>query len=80
MPQVTGNIVRERARELRELGRSQVSRYLNSQVGLNHKILMENETSGRTEQFAEVKFKVPQKSSTITAAKIIGFENNYLIA
>ena len=78
MPQVTGNIVRERARELRELGRSQVSRYLNSQVGLNHKILMENKTLGRTEQFAEVQFKTPRKPGIIISAKINSFENHKL--
>jgi len=78
MPQVNGQKVKERAKELRELGSSQVSKYLTSQVGLQHKILMENETLGRTEQFAEVQFKTPRKPGIIISAKINSFENHRL--
>jgi threonylcarbamoyladenosine tRNA methylthiotransferase MtaB len=78
MPQVNGQKVKERAKELRELGSSQVSKYLTSQVGLQHKILMENETLGRTEQFAEVQFKTPRKPGIIISAKINSFENHKL--
>ena len=78
MPQVNGQKVKERAKELRELGSSQVSKYLTSQVGLQHKILMENKTLGRTEQFAEVQFKTPRKPGIIISAKINSFENHRL--
>tara|TARA_Y100000746_G_scaffold77497_1_gene65259 strand:- start:3175 stop:4437 length:1263 start_codon:yes stop_codon:yes gene_type:complete len=78
MPQVRGQKVKERAKELRALGSSQVSKYLTSQVGLQHKILMENETLGRTEQFAEVQFKTPRKPGIIISAKINSFENHRL--
>ena len=78
MPQVNSQKVKERAKELRELGSSQVSKYLTSQVGLQHKILMENETLGRTEQFAEVQFKTPRKPGIIISAKINSFENHKL--
>ena len=78
MPQVNGQKVKERAKELRELGSSQVSKYLTSQVGLQHKILMENKTLGRTEQFAEVQFKTPRKPGIIISAKINSFENHKL--
>ena len=78
MPQVNGQKVKERAKELRALGSSQVSKYLSSQVGLQHKILMENETLGRTEQFAEVQFKTPRKPGIIISAKINSFENHRL--
>ena len=78
MPQVNGQKIKERAKQLRELGSSQVSKYLTSQVGLKHKILMENETLGRTEQFAEVQFKIPRKPGIIISAKIDSFENQRL--
>ena len=78
MPQVNGQKIKERAKELRELGSTQVSKYLTSQVGLQHKILMENETLGRTEQFAEVQFKIPRKPGIIISAKIDSFENHRL--
>ena len=78
MPQVRGQKVKERAKELRALGSSQVSKYLTYKVGLQHKILMENETLGRTEQFAEVQFKTPRKPGIIISAKINSFENHRL--
>ena len=78
MPQVNSQKIKERAKELRELGSTQVSKYLTSQVGLQHKILMENETLGRTEQFAEVQFKIPRKPGIIISAKIDSFENHRL--
>ena len=78
MPQVNGQKIKERAKELRELGSTQVSKYLTSQVGLQNKILMENETLGRTEQFAEVQFKIPRKPGIIISAKIDSFENHRL--
>ena len=61
MPQVNGIKIKERAKLLRSLGATQVSKYLNSQIGKYHNILMESESMGRTEQFAEVDFQNPQQ-------------------
>ena len=79
MPQVNGNQIKERARLLRSLGATQVSKYLNSQVGKYHNILMESESMGRTEQFAEVDFQDPQQPGAITFAKIRKLNNNRLM-
>jgi threonylcarbamoyladenosine tRNA methylthiotransferase MtaB len=79
MPQVNGNKIKERARLLRNLGSTQVSKYLKSQVGKHHNILMESESMGRTEQFAEVDFQNPQQPGTITFAKIKKLNNNRLM-
>ncbi len=64
---------------LRSLGATQVSKYLNSQIGKYHNILMESERMGRTEQFAEVDFQNPQQPGEITFAKIEKLNNNRLM-
>tara|TARA_B110000967_G_scaffold94525_1_gene97145 strand:- start:32 stop:1291 length:1260 start_codon:yes stop_codon:yes gene_type:complete len=79
MPQVNGIKIKERAKLLRSLGATQVSKYLNSQVGKYHNILMESESMGRTEQFAEVDFQNPQQPGEITFAKIEKLNNNRLM-
>ena len=79
MPQVNGIKIKERAKLLRNLGATQVSKYLNSQVGKYHNILMESESMGRTEQFAEVDFQNPQQPGEITFAKIEKSNNNRLM-
>ncbi len=79
MPQVNGITIKDRAKTLRQIGSTQVSKYLTSQVGKYHSILMESETIGRTEQFAEVQFEKPQMAGSITFAKIQSLSNNKLI-
>ena len=79
MPQVNGIKIKERAKLLRSLGATQVSKYLNSQIGKYHNILMESESMGRTEQFAEVDFQNPQQPGEITFAKIEKLNNNRLM-
>ena len=79
MPQVNGIKIKERAKLLRSLGATQVSKYLNSQVGKYHNILMESESMGRTEQFAEVDFQNPQQPGEITFTKIEKSNNNRLM-
>ena len=79
MPQVNGIKIKERAKLLMSLRATQVSKYLNSQIGKYHNILMESESMGRTEQFAEVDFQNPQQPGEITFAKIEKLNNNRLM-
>jgi threonylcarbamoyladenosine tRNA methylthiotransferase MtaB len=78
MPAVNGKIIKERAAQLRAAGETQVQQHLNAQVGRNHHVLMENPLMGRTEQFTEVGFTLPQNEGQIVAAKITGVENGQL--
>ena len=66
--QVNGNIIKNRAAQLRALGDAAVTRHLTAQIGQPHNILMENPTMGRTEHFAEVKFSTPQIEGEIVIA------------
>ena len=80
MPQVIGHETKSRAAVLREVGRSQVTKHLEAQVGRAHAILMENPNMGRTEQFSEVIFEQPQKESTVVMAQITGWHATHLTA
>lgn len=80
MPAVNGKAIKERAARLRAAGSAQVQRHLAAQVGQEHQVLMESPTMGRTEQFAEVLFAVPQVEGNVVSARIKGFEAQQLVA
>jgi threonylcarbamoyladenosine tRNA methylthiotransferase MtaB len=54
MPQVAGNVIKERARRLRGAGEVALQRRLQSEIGAPREILMESTTQGRTEHFLPV--------------------------
>ncbi len=80
MPQVDGRTVRERAGRLRALGQRQVRAHLEAQIGRAHRVLMETPRTGRTEQFAEVRFCGDQPQGRIVAAQITGRSGGMLLA
>jgi threonylcarbamoyladenosine tRNA methylthiotransferase MtaB len=54
MPQVAGEVIRERARRLRETGEAALQRRLAAEVGKTRQVLIESATQGRTEHFMPV--------------------------
>jgi threonylcarbamoyladenosine tRNA methylthiotransferase MtaB len=54
MPQVAGDVIRERARRLRATGEAALQRRLASEVGAARQVLIESATQGRTEHFIPV--------------------------
>jgi threonylcarbamoyladenosine tRNA methylthiotransferase MtaB len=54
MPQVPGNVVKERAAKLRAKGNEVLASYLEGQRGKVVEVLVERDGNGRTPQFAEV--------------------------
>jgi threonylcarbamoyladenosine tRNA methylthiotransferase MtaB len=54
MPQVNGNVVKDRARRLRATGEAALQRRLAAEVGSTRKVLIESATQGRTEHFMPV--------------------------
>ncbi|MEP1539076.1 MAG: tRNA (N(6)-L-threonylcarbamoyladenosine(37)-C(2))-methylthiotransferase MtaB [Paracoccaceae bacterium] len=80
MPQVTGPLIKSRAAALRAAGEAAVERHLDAQVGQRHSILMESASMGRTEQFAEVHFDLPQTEGDIVQATIASVQNARLTA
>ncbi|MEM5541212.1 tRNA (N(6)-L-threonylcarbamoyladenosine(37)-C(2))-methylthiotransferase MtaB [Sulfitobacter sp. AS92] len=80
MPAVNGAAIKERAARLRAAGERQVQRHLQAQVGHMHAVLMENPHMGRTAQFTEVSFAVPQVEGDIVQTKITGISGTHLTA
>jgi threonylcarbamoyladenosine tRNA methylthiotransferase MtaB len=54
MPQVSGEVIRERAKRLRASGEAALQRRLTSEVGHVREVLIESVTQGRTEHFLPV--------------------------
>ena len=54
MPQVPGEVIRERARRLREVGDAALHKRLASEIGSVRQVLIESPTQGRTEHFVPV--------------------------
>ncbi len=54
MPQVRGEVVKDRARRLRETGEAALQRRLAAEVGSVRQVLIESATQGRTEHFVPV--------------------------
>ncbi|MEL6678839.1 MAG: tRNA (N(6)-L-threonylcarbamoyladenosine(37)-C(2))-methylthiotransferase MtaB [Pseudomonadota bacterium] len=80
MPQLEKPVIKARAAQLRTAGERRVARHLESQVGLDHSVLMESPRMGRTEGFAEVVFEADQRVGEIVPARIRGVTGTQLSA
>ncbi|MEQ9519178.1 MAG: tRNA (N(6)-L-threonylcarbamoyladenosine(37)-C(2))-methylthiotransferase MtaB [Parvibaculum sp.] len=82
MPQVDGALIKARAKELRTAGEARVEAYLMSRIGKTENILMETETRGRSEGFAEVEIEAPRPTGlpigSIARIKTEGRKDNLL--
>jgi threonylcarbamoyladenosine tRNA methylthiotransferase MtaB len=54
MPQVRGDVIRDRARRLRATGEAALQRRLAAEVGSTRQVLIESDRQGRTEHFIPV--------------------------
>jgi threonylcarbamoyladenosine tRNA methylthiotransferase MtaB len=54
MPQVAGDVIRQRAGRLRALGEAALTRRLASELGHQRSVLIESKVQGRTEHFIPV--------------------------
>jgi threonylcarbamoyladenosine tRNA methylthiotransferase MtaB len=54
MPQVAGDLIKERAKRLRVAGEAALQRRLTSEIGATREVLIESATQGRTEHFLPV--------------------------
>jgi len=71
MPQVKGDIRKERAKRLRELGDMHLATHLTSLVGKTLPVLAEKDGKGRTECFSEVTLDRTVKPGEIVVARIL---------
>jgi len=80
MPQVARDVVKERARRLRQKAAAALSRHLAAQVGTRARVLAESRDSGRTEHFIPVRLNAPIEPGVIVEAAIIGHDGRQLTA
>ncbi len=80
MPQVRGDKRKERAANLRAVGAANLARHLGEQVGRKLNVLAENETTGRTEQYAPVQFDFETEPGNIVFVQITHTDGKKLYA
>jgi threonylcarbamoyladenosine tRNA methylthiotransferase MtaB len=79
MPQVAREIVKERARRIRQQGESALRRHLDGEVGSRRSVLVESKGSGRTAQFTLVALDPALTPGTILDVTITGHDERRLI-
>lgn len=80
MPQVRGEVIRERAARLREAGEAALARHLAGQVGRVAQVLTEGPRIGRTPQFAEVGFDRDMPEGAIVEVELAGHDGRRLLS
>ena len=84
MPQVPKDIIKNRARTLREEGDKQMKNYLKNQIGNSAIILVEqvkeNFSYGKSQHFTKIKLSEKLKEGEIVKCIITDFSENILIA
>ena len=82
MPQVDREIVKERARRLRERGAAALRRHLDAQIGVTHRVLAERGGIGRTKHFTPVRltqFKSQLQPGQIADLTMAGHDGRQLL-
>ncbi len=84
MPQLPKEIIKKRAKILREKGKEKLFNYLNKQIGLNDLMLVEyiekNISYGKTQHYTKVKVNEPINEGKIVKCKITNIDNDVLEA
>ena len=80
MPQVARDIVKERARRLREKGAAALRRHLDGEIGARRRMLAESTALGRTEQFTQIRLKTFAEPGTIVDVTVGGHDGRQLLA
>src|SRR5262249_26529689 len=78
MPQVPGDVRKERARILRELGAEQVRKHLSGLVGKTLPVLAERNKVSRTEYFSEVRLDAQPPLGQIVMAKLEAVDGEHI--
>jgi threonylcarbamoyladenosine tRNA methylthiotransferase MtaB len=80
MPQVAREVVKQRARRLRQKGETALTRYLACEVGAQRRVLAESNALGRTEQFTPVRLNAAAEPGAIVDLTIVGHDGRQLLA
>jgi threonylcarbamoyladenosine tRNA methylthiotransferase MtaB len=80
MPQLPRDVVKDRARRLRERGALVLHRHLDGEVGATRRVLTESHDSGRTEQFTSVRLAMPVEPGKILDLTMAAHDGRQLLA
>jgi threonylcarbamoyladenosine tRNA methylthiotransferase MtaB len=80
MPQLPRDIVKDRARRLREKGAAALRAHLDAQVGCTRGVLVESPRRGRTEHFTPVGLNAPMEFGMLIDVTIMGHDGRQLLA
>jgi threonylcarbamoyladenosine tRNA methylthiotransferase MtaB len=80
MPQLARQVVKERAKRLREKGAAALHRHLESEIGHTRSVLVESDAIGRTAQFTPVRVSGGTLAGRILDMQIAGHDGRHLIA
>jgi threonylcarbamoyladenosine tRNA methylthiotransferase MtaB len=80
MPQVARDVVKERARQLRERGAQALACHLDGEVGATRRVLTESRETGRTEQFTKVLLARPAEPGLLLDLKVAAHDGRQLLA
>jgi threonylcarbamoyladenosine tRNA methylthiotransferase MtaB len=80
MPQVARDVVKERARLLRERGALALRQHLDAEVGATRRVLTESRDTGRTEQFTKVLLATRAVPGQILNLKLTAHDGRQLLA
>ena len=80
MPPVARDVVKDRARRLREKGEAALLKHLGGEVGARRNVLVETGRLGRTEGFTPVRFASPVTPGEIVPVTIAGHDGRELLA
>jgi threonylcarbamoyladenosine tRNA methylthiotransferase MtaB len=78
MPQVEGPVIKERAKRLRDLGKEQLTTFLETQIGILQNVLTEKNNKGRAENFAPIVFQEDVEPGVLVRVKITGMTGDAL--
>jgi threonylcarbamoyladenosine tRNA methylthiotransferase MtaB len=80
MPQVKRELIKDRARRLRDKSAAALRRHLDREVGAHRRVLAEQPGLGRTEQFTPVRLARPAAPGAIFEVEIAGHDGRQLLA
>jgi threonylcarbamoyladenosine tRNA methylthiotransferase MtaB len=80
MPQVRRDIVKDRARRLRERGARALRLHLDAEVGATRRVLTETHETGRTEQFTPVRLAASAEPGKILDLTMTAHDGRHLLA
>ena len=80
MPQLAGDVIKQRAARLREKGAAALARHLEGEIGASRRVLTEAGGLGRTEQFTPVRLGAPVARGLMLEVAIAGHDGRRLLA